>query len=69
MKAGAKTAYYQTWGRRDGDKRNQKRFPTYTAMQDALSQTYRKAAKRDDAILVEVGEAWRAVRRRKGVRL
>jgi hypothetical protein len=62
-KAGAKTAYYQTWGRRDGDKANAKRFPTYLKMQAALSKSYEKAAKRDEAILVTVGEAWRLVRK------
>lgn len=61
-KSGARTAYYQTWGRRDGDKMNAKRFPTYAKMQDALSKTYAKAAKRDGAVLVTAGEAWRAVR-------
>jgi hypothetical protein len=64
-KAGAKTAYYQTWGRRDGDKANAHRFPTYAKMQDALSEAYQKAAKRDDAVLVPVGETWRAVREKK----
>ncbi|MEJ6560603.1 MAG: hypothetical protein QNK83_00745 [Akkermansiaceae bacterium] len=61
-KAGAKTTYYETWGHRDGDKRNAQRFPTYEKMQKAVSQSYQKAAKRDDAILVRVGEAWRSVR-------
>jgi len=63
--AGARTAYYQTWGRRDGDKANAKRFPTYLKMQAALSKSYEKAAERDDAILVTVGEAWRVVRKEK----
>ena len=64
-KAGAKTAYYETWGRRDGDKMNKHVFPTYTKMQDALSKSYQTAAKRDGAILVGVGEAWREVRKAK----
>ena len=61
--SGARTAYYQTWGRRDGDKQNAGRFGTYTKMQDALTKSYVKAAKRDKAILIPVGEVWRAVRK------
>ena len=61
--SGARTAYYQTWGRRDGDKQNAERFGTYTKMQDALTKSYTQAAKRDKAILVPVGEVWRKVRK------
>jgi len=61
--SGARTAYYQTWGRRDGDRQNAERFGTYTKMQDALTKSYAQAAKRDKAILVSVGEVWRAVRK------
>ncbi len=61
-KAGARTAYYQTWGRRDGDARNKKLLPTFAKMQDALTKAYTNAAKRDNAILVPVGEAWRTFR-------
>ena len=61
--SGADTAYYQTWGRRDGDKKNAKRFSTYVGMQKALSKAYHDAARRDAAILVPVGEAWQATRK------
>ncbi len=61
-KAGAKTVFYMTWGRRDGDKQNAKRFPTYATMQDALSESYSRAARIADAELAPVGEVWRAVR-------
>ena len=61
-KSGARTAYYQTWGRRDGDKRNMNLIPTYEKMQDALTASYTKAAERDKAILVPIGQAWRRVR-------
>lgn len=61
-KSGARTAYYQTWGRRDGDARNKKLLPTFDKMQDALTKAYADAAKRDNAILVPVGEAWRTLR-------
>lgn len=62
-KAGARTVYYETWGRRDGDPQNAERFPTYEAMQSALSTSYRAAAKRDHATLAPVGAAWQQVRR------
>ena len=62
-KSGATTVYYETWGRRDGDKQNKEQFPTYEKMQDALSSAYQNAAERDEAILVPVGQAWRRVRK------
>jgi hypothetical protein len=62
-KSGARTVYYETWGRRDGDQRNLRQFPTFLSMQKALSNAYRKAAKRDDALLCPVGTAWQEVRR------
>jgi hypothetical protein len=59
---GAKTVFYQTWGRRDGDKQNAKRFPTYDSMQTALSESYATAARSCDAILAPVGDTWARVR-------
>jgi hypothetical protein len=38
--SGAQTVFYQTWGRRDGDKQNKTLFPTYDSMQKALSKSY-----------------------------
>ncbi len=61
--AGAKTVFYQTWGRRDGDKQNAKRFPSYKAMQKALSKSYATTARRCNAILVPVGDTWALVRK------
>ena len=61
--SGAKTVFYQTWGRRDGDKRNIKRFPDYQSMQDALSKNYTSVAKECDAILAPVGDTWANVRK------
>jgi hypothetical protein len=61
--SGATTVFYQTWGRRDGDKRNGKRFPTYESMQQELSGNYTKVARRCDALLAAVGDAWARVRR------
>lgn len=60
--AGARTVYYETWGRRDGDKQNAHLFPTYRKMQKALSDAYRRAARRDKALLAPVGAAWQRVR-------
>lgn len=60
--AGAGTVFYQTWGRRDGDKKNAERFPTYKSMQEALTKNYTKAAKRAKAQLAPVGEVWEQVR-------
>lgn len=66
-KAGAHTASYQTWGRLEGDPRSGGRFPDYESMQEALTQSYLKAAERDRAILVPVGEAWQRVRKERPV--
>ena len=62
-KSGAQTVYYQTWGRRDGDKQNKKLFPTYEAMQKALTKSYTSDAKKCDATLAPVGETWSVVRK------
>ena len=61
--SGAKTVFYQTWGRRDGDKMNIKRFPDYKSMQDELSKNYTSVAKQCDAILAPVGDTWAALRK------
>lgn len=61
--AGAKTVFYQTWGRRDGDKANIEQFPDYEAMQKGLSDSYRSTAKRCKALLAPVGEVWERVRK------
>lgn len=61
--AGAKTVFYETWGRRDGDKQNAHLFPTYEAMQEALSDSYKKAARRCSAELAPVGQAWAELRK------
>ena len=61
--SGAKTVFYQTWGRRDGDKANPKLFPTYESMQKKLSKNYLSAAKRCKARLAPVGDTWSLVRK------
>ncbi|MEM7010957.1 MAG: DUF4886 domain-containing protein, partial [Verrucomicrobiota bacterium] len=61
--AGAQTVFYQTWGRRDGDKMNRQMLPTYEVMQKKLSDNYASAAKRNDATLAPVGDTWAKVRK------
>ena len=61
--SGAKTVFYQTWGRRDGDRANPKLFPTYESMQNKLSKNYLSAAKRCMARLAPVGDTWSLVRK------
>lgn len=56
--AEARTVFYETWGRRDGDKMNAQRFPTYEKMQQALSDAYARAARKYNAELAPVGQAW-----------
>jgi len=58
----ARTVFYQTWGRRDGDKQNPGPCPDYESMQKLLSNHYHKAARKCDALLVPVGEVWQEVR-------
>lgn len=56
--SGAQTVFYQTWGRRDGDKQNRKLYPTYEPMQKALSKSYSTTAKACKATLAPVGDTW-----------
>jgi hypothetical protein len=58
----AQTVFYQTWGRRDGDKHNPGSCPNYKSMQKLLTKNYRKAARKCDALLAPVGEVWSEVR-------
>lgn len=60
--SGARPVLYLTWARRDGDPQNPQINPDFATMQDRLTQTTREAARRNDALVVPVGEAWRAVR-------
>jgi hypothetical protein len=61
--SGAQTIFYQTWGRRDGDKMNKERFPTYEKMQKALSKSYSGTAQKCRAKLARVGDTWALVRK------
>lgn len=60
-KMGAVPVFFQTWGRRDGDRRNSESFPndTFEKMQNRLVIGYREAAAAaEGALVVPVGEAW-----------
>lgn len=61
--SGAQTVFYQTWGRRDGDKANPTLFPDYETMQKSLSENYASTARRCDALLAPVGDTWARVRK------
>ena len=60
-KMGAVPVFFQTWGRRDGDRGNAESFPddTFEKMQSRLVIGYREAAVAGEgALVVPVGEAW-----------
>ncbi|MEN8680701.1 MAG: DUF4886 domain-containing protein [Akkermansiaceae bacterium] len=61
-RSGATTVFYETWGRRDGDKMNKKLFPNFESMQKALSKSYQSTAKKCRANLAPVGSTWSIVR-------
>jgi len=66
QQVGARAVFFETWGRRDGDKDNCRELPalcTYDGMQDRLNATYEDIARRASARLAPVGDAWRSVRR------
>lgn len=52
---------YMTWGRRDGDSRNQKSFPDFPTMQRKLAENYRRAARNSGSLVVPVGLAFEAI--------
>jgi hypothetical protein len=57
-KAGAQPVFFLTWGRRDGDQRNNPE-DTYAGMQSRLETGYREAAvSAGSALVVPVGKAW-----------
>jgi hypothetical protein len=64
---GSNTAFYMTWGWRDGGVQSygghsSPDFRDYFEMQDSVSASYRAIARELDAVLVPVGEAWRLAR-------
>ena len=59
--SGAIPVFYQTWGRKNGDKQNAKVFPndTFAAMQKRLIAGYKHASKVGGGVhIVPVGEVW-----------
>lgn len=60
--AGAVPVFYMTWGRRDGDRHNKSINPDYETMQEKLTDSYEKAARKNDALLAPVGEVWAEIR-------
>ena len=60
--SGARTIYYETWGRRDGDTRNRK-GDTFAAMQKRLTAGYAGVAKHTKSEVAPVGQAWSAVQK------
>ncbi len=72
-KVGAVPVFFQTWGRRDGDRSNKKSFPddSFEKMQARLVTGYQEAAAAVEGVLVvPVGEAWaREMREGRGKRL
>jgi len=62
--AGAKTAFFMTWGRRDGDKQNKNINPTFEKMQARLSSSYRDAARKLKAKVVPIGEVFAEIKKK-----
>ena len=65
-RAGAKTAFFETWAGKEGDTANCANISelcAYASTQRRINATYADLAQRTSAILAPVGEAWSAVRR------
>jgi hypothetical protein len=60
--SGAKTVFFMTWGRRDGDKHNRQINPDFETMQRRLAASYREIALQRDALLAPVGEAYARIK-------
>lgn len=61
----AKTVFYITWGRKNGDAQNCQYFPplcTYEGMDDLLTLRYSNVADTTNAYLSPVGPLWRSLR-------
>jgi hypothetical protein len=65
-KAGARTVFFLTWGRRDGDKRNFK-DDTFEKMQKRLTEGYSAIAKELGADVAPAGPAWALVKKRENL--
>ena len=60
-KQGSKPCLFMTWGRRDGDKRNERLYPNFITMHGKISASYKKAAQENGALLAPVGHAFAIV--------
>jgi hypothetical protein len=56
--SGSKPVLYMTWGRLNGDKLNPHIYGSYDSMQKMISSGYRKAAEKNNADVIPVGEVW-----------
>jgi hypothetical protein len=59
------TAFYMTWGRKNGDAQNCPNLPevcTYLGMDNLLNARYRTMAQDNNAIVSPVGAVWRYIR-------
>lgn len=63
-KAGAIPCLYLTWGRKNGDKRNSKTYPTFEAMQKKISASYLLAGKKNKARILPVGFTYTEVKKK-----
>ena len=61
---GSKAAFYMTWGRRDGDKKNRSRAPDYETMQKLLTESYQAVGRKLGIRVAPVGRAWQEVRKK-----
>ena len=61
--AGGKTAFFVTWGHRDGDKRNKHINPTYEAMQKNLIKGYEECITKLKPIRIPIGPIWAEVKK------
>jgi hypothetical protein len=63
-KAGAIPYLYLTWGRKDGDSRNSKTYPTYEVMQKKISSAYLLAGEKNKARILPVGFSYAEIKKK-----
>ena len=61
-KNGSTPCLYLTWGRKAGDKKNQKIYPNYQAMQKKISAAYFEAGKKNQVRILPVGLAYSKIK-------
>ena len=60
--SGAKTMFFNTWGRRDGDKANKTLNPDFETMQKRLDTSYGELGRQVNATVVPIGGAFARVK-------